>query len=167
MEVAAKKCKVRGCPWFIRDDVHHKNCTQAHVDLAKAGKQRTHSQRLHDDRRGSSASRGYGYRWQKVRIGFLKSHPTCEFCKVNGFSRAATLVDHIKPYSSVDKVTGLKVYDKVLQWEHDNWQGLCDHHHNVDKQRIEYAWRKGELGDEALKGIGVRVSDPPPIVRKS
>jgi 5-methylcytosine-specific restriction protein A len=44
-----------------------------------------------------------------------------------GCTLLATLVDHRLPHRG----------DMVLFWNVDNWQGLCDHCHNVHKARIE------------------------------
>ncbi|PCI86642.1 MAG: hypothetical protein COB24_08910 [Hyphomicrobiales bacterium] len=162
MEALPKPCKKRGCPHYVRGNAHHPKCKTPDVDLAKVGKKRTASAKMHDDRRGSSAARGYGYAWQKARAGYLAKphHALCDFCTLLGFTTQATVVDHIKPYSSFDTALGKKVYDKSLQWDKLNWQPLCKHHHDVDKQKIEDRWRKGLLSDEALKGIGVKLSMP-------
>ncbi|MEO7860970.1 MAG: HNH endonuclease signature motif containing protein [Nitrospirales bacterium] len=45
--------------------------------------------RLYDDRRGSSAARGYGYAWQVQRKQYLGAHPYC------ACGQRATVVDHI------------------------------------------------------------------------
>ena len=49
--------------------------------------------RRYDDKRGSSAQRGYGSRWRRYRIWFLKHHPVCAVC-----GRLASVVDHIVPH---------------------------------------------------------------------
>ena len=72
----AKPCRHPGCSALVRDGsgycVKHLQVKQA---SAKAEQQR------YDQERGSSAQRGYGARWQKVRAGFLRSHPLCVSCK--------------------------------------------------------------------------------------
>ena len=50
--------------------------------------------RIPDDR-GSAASRGYGYRWRKVRIEYLRANPLCVRCLEVGITEPATQVDHI------------------------------------------------------------------------
>lgn len=82
-----------------------------------------------DDRRGSSAQRGYGYKWQQARLGWLRKHPLCEYCKREGVVTEAVVVDHIVPHRG----------DMKLFWDTSNWQSLCDHHHSSDKQREENA----------------------------
>ena len=65
--------------------------------------------RRRDAERGSSAERGYGARWQRLRAFVLKRHPVCKGC-----DRApATEVDHIVP-----KAQGGGD-------EAENLQGLC------------------------------------------
>lgn len=161
MLAASKKCKKRGCPHYIRGFVHHPKCKCPEVDLSKLGNQ-TMAKQFHDERRGSSTKRGYTYAWQKARAGYLAKeyHALCVFCKLVGIVTTATVVDHIKPYRSIDAVTGDRTYDKDLQWDKHNWQPLCKHHHDVDKQRIEDMWRKGLLDDTALTGVGVKISMP-------
>jgi len=69
--------------------------------------------RVDDDRRGSSSDRGYGYKWQQARTGWLRKHPLCERCRPAVV--IATVVDHIQPHRG----------DKELFWDRDNWQSLC------------------------------------------
>ena len=65
--------------------------------------------------RGSAHERGYSAAWQRARAGFLRSHPLCTKHAAKGETVAASVVDHIVPHKG----------DKVLFWEHDNWQALC------------------------------------------
>jgi len=81
----------------------------------------------HDEQRGSSAARGYGYKWQKAREGFLKSHPLCKMHMDLGRIVPATVVDHIIPHKG----------DMALFWQHDNWQSLCKTCHDSAKKRQE------------------------------
>lgn len=69
----------------------------------------------YDARRGSSAARGYGGRWQRTRVGFLAKHPLCVLHAAKGEWVAATVVDHITPHRG----------DWVLFWDRANWQALC------------------------------------------
>lgn len=77
----------------------------------------------------SSASRGYGYRWQQARARHLRSQPLCVMCQAEGRVTAATVVDHIVPHRG----------DQSLFWRESNWQSLCAHHHSSTKQREESA----------------------------
>lgn len=45
--------------------------------------------------RGSAASRGYGYRWTKIRGAYLRAHPLCAHCLAEGRTTPATDVDHV------------------------------------------------------------------------
>lgn len=75
----------------------------------------------YEARRGTAASRGYGSRWQKARLGFLRKHPLCAHCQAEGRVTAATVVDHIVPHKG----------DPVAFWDRTNWGPLCAPHHNL------------------------------------
>jgi 5-methylcytosine-specific restriction enzyme A len=75
-------------------------------------------------RKGSTA-RGYGYKWQQARAGYLAKHPLCVECEKEGRVVAATDVDHIIPHKG----------DMVLFWDSDNWQPLCKSHHSEKTAR--------------------------------
>ena len=80
-----KPCPRPGCPHLLPCPVHG--------DSPRV--------RYRDDRRPSSAARGYGRRWQKLRRMFLAAHPLCAdpfgVHAANGEIVAATDVDHIIP----------------------------------------------------------------------
>ena len=77
--------------------------------------------------RGSSASRGYGYKWQKARLAYLRLHPFCVDHARRGFTELATVVDHKIPHRG----------DMKLFWDSSNWQSLCKLCHDSWKQRLE------------------------------
>ena len=78
--------------------------------------------------RQSASARGYNYKWVKARERFLRAHPLCVYCYKQGIIKAATVVDHIVPHRG----------NMGLFWDSDNnWQSLCYHHHNSDKQKAE------------------------------
>jgi 5-methylcytosine-specific restriction protein A len=77
--------------------------------------------------KGSSAERGYGYKWQKARAAYLSAHPLCVMCKAIQRVTAATVVDHIKPHEG----------NQDLFWDEANWQALCKPHHDTDKAEQE------------------------------
>jgi 5-methylcytosine-specific restriction endonuclease McrA len=79
------------------------------------------------DGRTSSTARGYGYRWQRAREGYLAKHPLCVKCQAIDIVTAATVVDHIVPHRG----------DERLFWDSDNWQSLCKTHHDSDKAKEE------------------------------
>lgn len=69
----------------------------------------------------------YGRRWRKARKAYLLRHPRCVMCAHHGKLTRATVVDHIRPHRG----------GVALFWDHDNWQPLCEPHHNITKQRFE------------------------------
>lgn len=77
--------------------------------------------------KGSSAKRGYGYKWQQARLVFLAANPLCVFCDREGRTTAATVVDHITPHKG----------DMTLFWDRANWQPLCKPCHDSVKQKQE------------------------------
>ena len=79
-----RPCAVSGCPVIGPCQVHRR---QPRVPAPEAP-------RLYDDRRGSSAARGYGYAWRRRRIEFIKRHPFCVRC-----GKPTTDVDHRIPRS--------------------------------------------------------------------
>ncbi|MFZ2869857.1 HNH endonuclease signature motif containing protein [Zavarzinia sp.] len=89
--------------------------------------------REYDQRRGSSASRGYGRRWQASRLGYLKSHPLCVKCIESGVTTASAEVDHIRPHRG----------DQGLFWDRDNWQALCKSCHSAKTAREDSGFSRG------------------------
>ncbi|WP_246549152.1 HNH endonuclease signature motif containing protein [Ancylobacter oerskovii] len=49
-------------------------------------------------------------------------------CEARGEVTTAVVVDHIEPHRG----------DQRLFWDTDNWQPLCEPHHNSTKQREEH-----------------------------
>lgn len=111
---APRPCRHPGCKALVRGvaycDAHHKEV-----------------QKQYDDRRGSSAARGYNSRWQKARHTFLSRHPLCCMCSAEGRVVPATVVDHKIPHRG----------DQQLFWDTSNWQPLCKRHHDSTKQAEE------------------------------
>jgi 5-methylcytosine-specific restriction protein A len=70
--------------------------------------------------RGNATARGYDSRWREARALFLKQHPLCEICQVEGKIVPATVVDHVIPHRG----------DPRLFWDQANWESLCERHHN-------------------------------------
>lgn len=81
------------------------------------------------DKQGSTA-RGYGYQWQKARADYLQDNPLCVMCKAQGIVREARVVDHRIPHTGPAD---------PLFWDRANWQALCFHCHNSEKQRQDNA----------------------------
>jgi len=69
----------------------------------------------------SSNDRGYNYRWQQTRLGYLRKHPLCVHCQALGRVTVATDLDHIVPHKG----------DMEMFWQSSNWQGLCSYHHKL------------------------------------
>ncbi len=107
-------CRSLGCRTVHRNANGYCN---AHADLAKS------FVRLAPPKlpRESSSARGYGYKWQQARTGFLSKHPLCVQCQSRGRVTAASVVDHIKPHRG----------DMSKFWERSNWQALCATCHSV------------------------------------
>ncbi len=98
-----------------------------------------------NDSRGSSTERGYGYKWQRSREGYLRQHPYCTMCSTDSRPVAATVVDHkIAPKLKEAKDSGdadqLKRAWKLF-WNPANWAGLCKFCHDSTKQRMEKSGR--------------------------
>lgn len=69
----------------------------------------------------------YDRRWRKSRRVYLAHNPLCVMCEREGRIEPATVVDHKIPHKG----------SVALFWDRGNWQGLCESHHNSDKQRME------------------------------
>lgn len=85
-----------------------------------------------DRTRPNASGRGYGRDWREARDLFL-ARPENRFCKWPGCKARAEVVDHIIPHRG----------DERLRMDPGNWQGLCQHHHNSAKQRLD---RRGLQG---------------------
>lgn len=69
----------------------------------------------------NSTQRGYGYKWQQARAGYLARHPLCVHCQKAGRVEEATEVDHVIPHRG----------DMALFWDSSNWQALCKPCHSA------------------------------------
>ena len=81
----------------------------------------------------------YDRKWRKARKKFLERNPLCVMCLAEGKYYPADVVDHIEPHRG----------DRDLFWGEKNWQGLCKHHHDSDKQRMEKGGDRG-IGEDGL-----------------
>lgn len=63
-----------------------------------------------DERRGTSAERGYGHAWRKLRAHILSIEPLCRSCAARGRVAAGSEVDHVTPKSKggTDDVSNLQ-----------------------------------------------------------
>jgi 5-methylcytosine-specific restriction protein A len=73
-----------------------------------------------DAARGTAAQRGYGSRWQRLRLAVLAERPLCEDCKLRNVVAEATEVDHIDGKGPL----GPRGYDL------DNLRPLCKRCHS-------------------------------------
>jgi 5-methylcytosine-specific restriction enzyme A len=78
-----------------------------------------------DRQRPSAARRGYGSRWRKARAAFLARHPLCAACRAQGRVVQATVVDHVVPHRS----------DQRLFWDETNWAPACKPCHDAKTAR--------------------------------
>lgn len=85
----------------------------------------------HRARGGGATARGYTYRWEQYRKGFLQQNPFCCYCyrKTPKVLTVATVVDHIVPHQG----------DQALFWLQTNHQPLCKACHDGEKAREERA----------------------------
>ena len=97
----AKPCNHPGCPLLT----HGRFCLEH---------QRERRQVL-DRERGSSAKRGYGHDWRKLRAAYIEENPLCVECASHGRTEAVEAVDHIKPHKG----------DDALRLDWNNLQSLC------------------------------------------
>ena len=77
-----------------------------------------------DKTRPTATARGYNQEWRRESKAYLAINPRCQHPGCNAY---ATVVDHVIPHRG----------DMRLFWDKRNWQGLCQHHHNSAKQRLE------------------------------
>lgn len=88
---------------------------------------------LSEQARGSSNDRGYGYKWQKARDGFLRKHPTCECqdCQVLPFilRPKSEVVDHKVDHKLFEAKTSGDpqriAKANQLFWDSSNWQAMA------------------------------------------
>jgi len=111
-----RPCSHSGCPELTTDrycDKHQKQVTKEY-----------------DRRRGSAASRGYDYRWVKVRWRYLAEHPLCVLCEHVGKLTPANVIDHVVPHKG----------DQGLFWNESNWQSLCKSCHDRKTAKEDGRW---------------------------
>ena len=96
----------------------------------------------------TSTQRGYGYKWQQARIGYLAKHPYCVMCLAAAGVREqciesitlaclakgmalplATVVDHSVPHRG----------NMTIFWDSTKWQALCKPCHDSHAQKRDRA----------------------------
>lgn len=77
--------------------------------------------------RGTACQRGYDRNWRKARAVFLANNPLCAECLKGNKVTPATVVDHVQAHRG----------DRDKFWTEENWQSLCEYHHNQKTARGE------------------------------
>ena len=77
----------------------------------------------------TTAERGYGGRWQRARVRFLRNNPICAYCEHEDRVTEASVVDHKIPHRG----------NQQLFWDESNWQSLCKPCHDSVKKTEESA----------------------------
>jgi len=90
--------------------------------------------------RGSARARGYGAKWRRESRRYKRDHPWCVMCKDEGMIRQVYAVDHIIPHKG----------DSRLMWDQENWQSLCQEHHNRTKKNIETRGYSTDVGPDGI-----------------
>jgi 5-methylcytosine-specific restriction protein A len=100
----SKPCQMPGCQQLT---------TKGHYCRDHYKSRRT----AYDHRRGSSAQRGYGGRWQRYREQYFADpeHALCVLCLLEGRTTLAEHIDHKIPADP----------DSPLFWDPTNHQPLC------------------------------------------
>ncbi len=91
--------------------------------------------REYDRRRGSSTSRGYGYRWERYSKRYRRRHPIC--CDPFGFHVATKSV---APTEEVDHIVRVDGPKDPLFWDPDNHQPLCKSCHSHKTATEDGRW---------------------------
>lgn len=85
-----------------------------------------------DDRRRTSAERGYDSHWSDLSSAYRREHPLCVHCQLRERLAPSECVDHIIPIACCPE----------LRLDPDNWQALCwsCHSYKTTKEP-RYPWR--------------------------
>jgi len=78
----------------------------------KARRHGSTAKRSMTERNRNGGNRGYDYTWQKISKMKRAEQPVCEVCRI----RAATEVDHIRPFNGIDD---------PLRTQWSNLQSIC------------------------------------------
>ncbi len=110
-------------PFKLKVPCKHPGC----AELIPAGQKYCEKHKpLHVSDEKSKPSYGwYGSRWRRESKRFLKVHPLCRICFLNGEYTKATVVDHVIPHRG----------DAGLFWAQNNWQPLCKKCHDQKTRR--------------------------------
>lgn len=96
----------------------------------------------------TSNQRGYTYKWQQARQGYLAKHPWCVYClRKLGVTTGDPVEQMIQSIAAGAPPTPATVLDHIIPqqgcdarfWDTSNWQPLCAPCHNGEKKREEAA----------------------------
>ncbi len=118
-------------PWIVKRPCVHPGCPELSHE-PRCEKHRKQERKQRDEYRGSSADRGYGLHWRKIRLAFLASHPLCTLCHAQGYLTAATVVDHIQPHRG----------NPDLFHDPENLQALCKPCHDGKTASNDGRWSR-------------------------
>ena len=111
-----KPCRHPGCPELVDG----RYCTE-HTRL--------HNRHYEKYQRKPETRKLYGHAWRKIRNQFIRQHPLCAHCLVNGKATLAEEVDHILPLSQGGT------------HETNNLQSLCKSCHSRKSAKEGSRWR--------------------------
>ena len=114
--------------------------------LGRLPAKRQQAQGNPDSWRGNKTStqRGYGYKWQQARAGYLAEHPHCVMCLaelgMTDLHPAEVIVECARrgvaePLATVVNHMVAHRGNQSLFWDRKNWESLCKRHHDSDAQR--------------------------------
>lgn len=122
-------------PWKRQQPCTHPGCGKL-SDSSRCEEHRQQFTRAYEKKRGSSARRGYGQKWQDASRLYLMAHPWCARCNV-----LATEVDHKVPHKG----------DMKLFWDRSNWESLCKPCHSRKTATEDGRWGSGRLTETERK----------------
>ena len=117
---APRPCAQPGCPNLVRGKERY---CEAHAAQHQAE---------YEAGRGSAAQRGYGRRWRKIRLIYLRRHPLCE----DPFNIHAQHSETV-PATEVDHKVPLR---QGGSYRVDNLQALCKSCHSRKTAREDGRW---------------------------
>lgn len=101
-----KPCKAFGCAGLVTSKAQLGYCDD------HAGQRTKSNWQKRSDEPGSTAKRGYGTEWKKLRVVILKRDKyLCQECKRNGLVKRGNHVDHVisKALGGTDEPSNLQV----------------------------------------------------------
>jgi len=74
----------------------------------------------------------HSWRWQQLRLSYVREHPVCEDCAAIGRTRPAEEVHHIIPIESASGKAGME----ALAYDRGNLRSLCHDCHAAEHIRL-------------------------------